>query len=262
MSSPPIPARPAPIAILSALAEEQHGLVELLADAVCIRHAGRDFWHGLLHRQPVVLALTRVGKVAAAATTAALIERFGVQRIVFTGVAGGLGPGVRIGDVVVASSFVQHDLDASPIFPRYEVPLTGRTVFESDRALTTALLGAATKVMQHRARFLPGDSAYAAARVHEGLVATGDVFVSEAGASARLVADLRTAGFEPLAVEMEGAAIAQVCHDYGVTFAAVRTISDRADDSAHVDFPAFAANVAGRYARAIVGQFISTLQKE
>lgn len=250
---------PAPTAILSALAEEQHGLIDSLAGAACTRHAGRDFWHGLLHGQPVVLALTRVGKVAAATTTAVLIERFGVARVVFTGVAGGLGADVRIGDVVVAGSFIQHDLDASPIFPRYEVPLLGLTLFESDRVMTSALHDAAAAVLRDRARLLPGSDAFATAQVHEGLIATGDAFISEAVESARLLAELRAAGFEPLAVEMEGAAIAQVCHDYGVPFAAVRTISDRADDSAHVDFPAFVAEVASRYARAIVGRFLSTL---
>ena len=111
-------------AILSALAEEQHGLIELLHEPHKARHAGRDFWHGALHGQPVVLAVSGIGKVAAATTTAALIERFGVQRIVFTGVAGGLAEGVQVGDVVVATAFVQHDLDVSPIFPRYQVRRT------------------------------------------------------------------------------------------------------------------------------------------
>jgi adenosylhomocysteine nucleosidase len=90
------------------------------------------------------------------------------------------------------------------------------------------------------------------ARVHKGLIASGDRFVSGAGESRSLHAALTGAGHEVLAVEMEGAAVAQVCHDYGVPFAAVRTISDRADDSAHVDFPRFVEEVASRYAHAIV----------
>ena len=116
-------------AILSALPQEQHGLIELLRHPRKVSHAGRDFWHGDLHGQPVLLALSKIGKVAAATTAVALIERFAVGRIVFTGVAGGLGEGVRVGDVVVAASFVQHDIDASPLFPRYEVPLYGKTRF-------------------------------------------------------------------------------------------------------------------------------------
>ena len=75
-----------------------------------------------LYGQPVVLALSGIGKVAAATTAAALIERFGVARIVFTGVAGGVGEGVRVGDVVVAHDYVQHDMDVSPLFERWQVP--------------------------------------------------------------------------------------------------------------------------------------------
>jgi uridine phosphorylase len=115
--------------------QEQQGLMELLHHPHKVVHAGRDFWLGELHGRPVVLALSKIGKVAAATTATALIERFGVRRMVFTGVAGGLGKDVNVGDVVVASDFVQHDLDASPLFPRYEVPLYGRTRFDGDAAL-------------------------------------------------------------------------------------------------------------------------------
>ncbi|MEO7888021.1 MAG: 5'-methylthioadenosine/adenosylhomocysteine nucleosidase, partial [Polaromonas sp.] len=137
----------APTAILSALLEEQRGLMEMLHQPRKVLHAGRDFWLGDLHGRPVVLALSKIGKVAAATTATALIERFGVSRIVFTGVAGGLGAGVNVGDVVVATDFVQHDLDASPLFPRYEVPLYGRTRFEGDAALTALLFSAAVAAL-------------------------------------------------------------------------------------------------------------------
>ncbi len=120
-------------AILSALAEEQQGLLDLLQQPRKTTHASRDFWQGVLHGQPVVLALSKIGKVAAATTATALIERFGVGRMVFTGVAGGLGAGVRVGDVVVATDFLQHDLDVSPLFPRYEVPFTARPAFPAMR---------------------------------------------------------------------------------------------------------------------------------
>ena len=93
--------RQAPIAILSALAEEQHGLIALLQAPHCVQRAGREFWCGALSGKPVVLALSRIGKVAAATTTATLIEAFGVGRVVFTGVAGGVGEGIAVGDVVV-----------------------------------------------------------------------------------------------------------------------------------------------------------------
>ena len=241
-----------PTAILSALAQEQHGLIELLVNPSKVSHAGRDFWLGDLHGQRVVLGLSKIGKVAAATTSAVLIERFGVGRIVFTGVAGGLGAGVNVGDVVVATDFVQHDMDASPLFARYEVPLYGQTRFASDVALSALLFKAA-------AAALAGAVGVPGARVHRGLIASGDRFVSGADESAALRAALAHAGHEVLAVEMEGAAVAQVCHDYGIAFAAVRTISDRANDSAHVDFPGFVDQVASRYARAMVEQLLLLL---
>ena len=174
------------IAILSALPEEQAGLQPLLQSPVRVQRAGREFWQGSLHGHAVVLALSRIGKVAAATTTTLLIEHFGVSTIVFTGVAGGLASQVRVGDVVVGTQYLQHDLDASPLFARYEVPLYGLQRFNA----------------------LP----------------------------------------DGLCVEMEGAAVAQVCWDYQVPFVAVRTISDRADDTAHIDFPVFVRDVAGPYA--------------
>lgn len=239
-------------AILSALAEEQQGLLELLQQPRKSSHAGRDFWQGHLYGQPVVLALSRIGKVAAATTSTALIERFNVGRIVFTGVAGGLGDGVQVGDVVVATEFVQHDLDASPIFPRYEVPLYGRTRFPCDEALTARLLQASRAGLQSLA--LPAKTL-----LHHGLMASGDRFVSGMQESRNLRTALKQGGHEVLAVEMEGAAVAQVCFDYGLPFAAVRTISDRADDKAHVDFPVFVKDVASLYAQAIVRHLLDSL---
>ena len=242
-------------AILSALAEEQYGLIEHLQKPSQVRHAGRDFWLGNLHGQPVVLALSKIGKVAAATTATALIERFGAKRMVFTGVAGGLGRGVNVGDVVVGQSFVQHDLDVSPLFPRYEVPLYGKARFDVDAALTAALFEASrTALADPKLR-----SAYPNAQIHAGLIASGDRFVSGASESSALRDALLAAGHDVLAVEMEGAAVAQVCHDYEIPFAVVRTISDRADDTAHVDFPGFIDQVASKYAQVIVEQLLKSL---
>lgn len=248
-----------PIAILSALPQEQRGLMELLRQPRKVTHASRDFWVGDLHGQPVVLALSRIGKVAAATTTTALIERFGVRRIVFTGVAGGLGQGVKVGDVVVATDFVQHDIDASPLFPRFEVPLYGKTRFHCDAALSALLFEASCGALAHESLAAHG---YQRAGVHQGLIASGDRFVCGADES-RILRDLMAgAGHEVLAVEMEGAAVAQVCLDYGVPFAVMRTISDRADDSAHVDFPDFVEAVASRYAHLIIERFLNLLSKK
>ena len=246
----------APIAILSALPQEQRGLMALLQQPQKITHASRDFWLGNLYGQPVVLALSRIGKVAAATTATALVERFGVRCIVFTGVAGGLGHGVKVGDVVVATELMQHDLDVSPLFPRYEVPLYGKARFPCDPVLSALLFKASCNAVAHESLASHG---YADACVHQGLIASGDRFVCGADESGMLGNTMASAGHAVLAVEMEGAAIAQVCLDYRVPFAVMRTISDRADDSAHVDFHAFVEAVASRYAHAVIKNFLLSL---
>lgn len=237
-------------AILSALPEEQATLALHLQRPQRIVHAGRAFWRGDLHGRPVVLALSGIGKVAAATTTTALIERFRVARVVFTGVAGGLGDGVQVGDVVVAEDYLQHDMDASPLFPRWEVPGYGRSRWSCDAALVERLRQASVEALASQAT---------PARVHQGLIASGDRFVSAAHESQALRNALQSAGHEVLAVEMEGAAVAQVCHDYAIPWAAVRTISDRADDDAHGDFAVFVQTVASRYADQIMGRFLALL---
>lgn len=229
-------------AIVAAMHEELSALLALLPDERRQVAGGRDFWVGHLHGQEVVVVLSRIGKVAAATTATALIERFGVERIVFTGVAGGLARHVQRGDVVVADAFLQHDLDASPLFPRYEVPLYGTDRFATDAALSDRLLAAVHEALH-------------GTRVHRGLVASGDRFVASAGESEVLQRALPQA----LAVEMEGAAFAQVCRDYAVPFAAVRTISDRADDAAHGDFLSFIDEVASRHSAAIVAALLRSL---
>ncbi len=226
-------------AIVAAMHEELSAFLRLLPDEQKQLAGGRDFWVGHLHGQEIVAVLSRIGKVAAATTATALIERFHVDRIVFTGVAGGLAPGVNRGEVVIADSFLQHDLDASPIFPRYEVPLYGTDRFGTDPVLTSKLAAAV-------------DQALHGTRVHRGLVVSGDRFVSSAADSKALQLALPDA----LAVEMEGAAFAQVCSDYSIPFAAVRTVSDRADDEAHGDFLRFIEEVASRHSAAIVQAFL------
>ena len=243
-------------AILSALAQEQQGLIEQLEAPRQVHRAGRDYWLGRLHGRDVVLALSRIGKVAAATTATTLVEAFDAKRIVFTGVAGGLGRDVHIGDVVVAERFVQHDMDASPLFPRFEIPLYGQSSFLCDADLSERLsqaCGTSLAVAGATGR-MPG--------LHRGLIVSGDQFVSTAHSASRIQSALQAAGLEPLAVEMEGAAVAQVCHDYGIAFAAVRTISDRSDEASATDFQHFVTHVASRYARAIVDALMPLLPQD
>ena len=235
------------LALVGAMHEEVAALLPCLTGVCVERRAGRDFHLGRLDGHDVIVVRSGIGKVAAATTAAVLLDAFDASAVLFTGVAGGLHGAVRVGDVVVGRTLLHHDMDASPLFPRYEVPLTGRSRFDADDTWSARLSLAAHDVfgLPCAARACFG---LEAPRLHEGLVVSGDRFVSTGAESARLRADLPDA----LAVEMEGAALAQVCLDFGRPFAVVRTISDRADDQAHVDFPRFIADVAAPYSRDIV----------
>ena len=232
--------------------EELHALIPLLEGAQGMRLAGRMFHTGTLHGHDVVLTQSGIGKVAAAVSTTLAVQHFNAQALLFTGVAGGLSDGVAIGDLVLARALLQHDIDASPLYPRYEVPLTGCSRFAADEALSDALRAAALRCIG-RASFV-GHGA-GRARLHEGLVISGDRFIATAAQGAALRAALPDA----LAVEMEGAAVAQVCAAFGTPFAVLRTISDRADESAHGDFAAFIADVASVVTRSVVQEWLAAM---
>jgi adenosylhomocysteine nucleosidase len=244
------------LAVVSAMHEELRALLPTLRKRRSTPLAGREFHQGELHGHPVVVVLAGIGKVAATITTTLLVQAFDVSQLVFTGAAGGLAAGVKVGDVVVARQLLQHDMDASPLFPRFEVPLTGRSHFGVDAVLADALGAAARRCLLRTERFIAADHLHAFGiadpQVHDGLVISGDRFVSSHAQSAALRELLPAA----LAVEMEGAAVAQVCADFDRPFAVLRTISDRADDSAHVDFNRFIVEVASAYTRAIVEDWL------
>ena len=230
------------IALIGAMQEELSAVLALMPDASCQTVAGRQFWQGHLHGHAVVAVLSGIGKVAAAITATVLIEKFQVHRMLFTGVAGGLAPHVKVGDVVVGQELLQHDMNASPLFPPYEVPLLGRARFQTDDVMTRCLIESAAQALPH-------------AQVHAGLIISGDQFVSSASESQGLQSRIPDA----LAVEMEGAALAQVCHAYGIPLAVVRTLSDRADDDAHTDFVQFVKTVASPNSAAIVSAFLKRM---
>jgi adenosylhomocysteine nucleosidase len=248
------PARP--LGVLAALPEELGDLISAMqaSSGVQTRTFGqRDYHVGTVHGVPCVVTLARVGKVAAAATASALIHAFDVEAIVFTGVAGGVGSSVHIGDIVVGETLLQHDMNAEPLFPRFEIPLLGRSRFDADHALAERLADACERFVAEEGTALAKHFHTAMPRVHRGLVISGDQFV----ASAQAVGALRDAQPEALAVEMEGAAIAQVCHEYGVPCAVVRTISDTADEHASTSFASFLTDIAGTYSTGILKRFLA-----
>ncbi|TSE32762.1 5'-methylthioadenosine/adenosylhomocysteine nucleosidase [Tepidimonas charontis] len=247
------------IAVVSAVHEELAEILQLMPDEHKVTVAGREFWQGHLQGHEVVAVLCGIGKVAAATTATLLHERFQPEYIVFTGVAGGLAPGIEVGDVVVGARYLQHDLSAAPLFPQWEVPGSGKQHFDADLVLAQVLEEAARDAVTWLPKLVSAETlrAFGLHRptVHRGLIISGDRFITRMAESQAL----REALPDALAVDMESAAVAQVCWDYGTPFAAVRTISDRADDEAHIDFQAFMRDVARHYSARIVRKALNLL---
>jgi len=245
------------LAIVSAMREEITGVLQALTDVAVQEFGRRQFHTGSFHGTEVVVVFSRWGKVAAAATVTQLLTSYPVTRLVFGGVAGGARPGLAIGDIVIATELVQHDMDASPLFPRYEVPLLGRAEFGTDAGLRDRLTVAAQTFLDAdlRSQVAPAELEFfriTAPKVVQGLVASGDKFF----ASSSEIQALRARLPAVCCVEMEGAAVAQVCEEYAIPFAVVRTISDSADESSVHDFPRFAREIASHYSIGVLSRFL------
>jgi len=245
------------LGIMCAIPQEASRLAGALAREHEHVHGGRTYYTGTLPgagtSERVVLVYSRVGKVAAAATAQHLIDVHRVKAIVFTGVAGALTPDLRVGDIVVAQNLWQHDMDASPIFPPLEIPLLGVTSIAADEAISARLrAGAELFAREDFERDVPPHVRQAlrlpTPRVVVGDIASGDRFVSTDAERAALRERVPSA----ICVEMEGAAVAQVCHEQGVPLGVVRVISDSADDHAARDFGTFIADAASVYGLGIV----------
>jgi adenosylhomocysteine nucleosidase len=241
------------IGVIGAMPGEVHRLHELLGDETITERVGRRFHQGHLGDQRVTLVQSRIGKVAAAITATTLIRDFDVDAIVFTGIAGALADDLRIGDVVVATDLIQHDLQGPPeMFVRGEIPLSDVVEIRTDEALTAVAVSAArsfvdqidTVVDPVRRAELGVDRP----RVQVGQIATGDEFIE-----GDLKAVVRSRTPEALCVDMEGAAVAQVCLEHGeVPLCVIRSISDLASGTASVDFPVFLETMAQHYSAGIL----------
>ena len=221
------------IGIIGAMQIEIDRILERVEAPVKRVESGIEYVSGKLLEQDAVVAKCGIGKVNAAALTQALLAA-GARRLVFTGVAGAVDPALRVGDVVVSRDAVQHDVDVTGLgYALGEVPGTG-TAWDADPALVAAARAAAAE--------LPG------VKVLVGRVASGDTFVADAATTERLRRD-----FDAACTEMEGAAVAQVCHRWGVPFVIVRSVSDSADHDAEVSFRAFTEVAAANADRVVRG---------
>lgn len=243
------------IGIMGAMSEEIQALADEIQDKKTHTHAGRHFHSGNLWGKPVIVTFSRWGKVASAVTATELISRFNIKELIFTGVAGGISEKLNIGDIVIGSSVCQHDMDTRPLFSQFEIPLTGQTFFETQNQskLTQAAHTFLSEITDCLSPKTLNQFQIHSPKVITGLIASGDRFISSKEQRDTLLALLP----ELLCVEMEGGAVAQVCHDYQIPFSLVRTISDSANESAEIDFPLFINQVASQYSLGILKNFLT-----
>ena len=217
----------ATIGIIGAMQEEVAYLISKIEDPKTETHVGREYVAGTLSGVPVVVCRCGVGLVAAATCAATMVETYGATAVINTGVAGSLDNAINIGDIVISTSSVLHDMDACALgYAPGQNPDFDVVSFEADETLKNAAL-AAVETLED------GVSA------HLGIVASGQMFVSSPELKDRIVGL-----FGASCCEMEGAAIAQVCYMAGVPYLVIRAISDKADGSAHMDYPAFEKQAA------------------
>lgn len=245
------------LAILSAMQEENAMLIASMKKAVKHTLGRRDYYCGELFGHELIVVFSHWGKVAAASTVTALISRFNVSEIIFTGVAGAISPDLKVGDVVIGDQLYQHDMDVRPILERHIIPLLGQAAIPADTKRLMQLKQAATEFLTNDMNAaieaeLRESLSLAERRCVIGGIASGDQFISSSVA----VNDLRERLPAVSCVEMEGGAVAQVCTEFGVPFSVIRTISDSADEDAGIDFPVFIEKVASCYSHGIVKRFL------
>lgn len=223
------------IAILGAMQEEIAPLLKVLGDYKEVKHANNTFYLANFKGKELVIAYSKIGKVNAALTATVMIEKFGATRLLFTGVAGALNENLKIGDMLYASSLVQHDLDITAFgHPYGYVPAT--SIFVKSDVNLNAL---AAKIAKEKG-----------INLLEGIIATGDQFVCNAERKEWIKNT-----FKADATEMEGASVALVCESLDVPFFILRAISDEAGGGAEFDFDEFlqsSANVSADFVLSMV----------
>lgn len=239
---------------MGAMPEEIDSITQLLEGERRVTMGMRTYSIGKIGGITTVVVFSRWGKVAAAITVSNLILEFKVTELIFTGVAGAIAPQLRIGDIVLGKRLVQHDMDARPIMKQFEIPLLGGIFFECH----DDQLNVATRAINYLLEEKHLHSAIEeeeldkfdikAPRLWVGDIASGDKFFSNSRDKEDLLAMIPSV----LCVEMEGAAVAQVCYEYDIPYTIIRTISDAADERSHIDFSSFIKNISSKYSLEIV----------
>jgi len=207
------------IAIMGAMPEEIEPLLEKVENVKKVEYAANVYYEATYKGKELVIAYSKIGKVFASLTATILLEKFGCDKLLFSGVAGAISPELKIGDLIIADGLCQHDLDIVAFGHPYGYVPEGEVCIASDVALRNIAKDVAKK----------NDLT-----LKEGIIATGDQFVAN---SERKEWISKT--FKADALEMEGASVAVVCNALEVPFFILRAISDTANDDAGVDFDEF-----------------------
>ena len=243
------------IGIISAMHEEMQTLLQNLQEPSTSTKGMRTYYSGKLFNTDVVLVFSRWGKVASATTATQLINDYDIDEIIFTGVAGAISKNLNIGDIVIGKHLYQHDLDASPLYKKFEVPLLNKTYFGTSTTHRKHLYKATQIFLNSYSDLIATEKSQSFnitfPKVIISDIASGDQFISDINTVLKLAIELPTIS----CVEMEGAAIAQVCYEYNIPFSIIRIISDKANDNAHIDFPKFAKEIASHYALRILENY-------
>lgn len=248
------------IGIISAMPEEIQALLNHLKNKKTNHKGMRSYFYGNLFGRKVVLVFSRWGKVASATTTTQLINDFAVEEIIFTGVAGSVQEHINIGDIVIGKYLYQYDMDASPLIAPFEIPLLKKTFFESHLSRRNSLKISAETFVSNFTDLITKKEAkkfkIESPKVHIGDIASGDQFIS----NSKQISSIKKKLPHIACVEMEGAAVAQVCYEYKIPFSIIRTISDKADDNSHIEFQVFANEIAGKYALGILKMYFELVE--